>query len=143
MFPRYNGKIKKRQIIFRNQLEGCITSAASSSSLKEIFSYINYPNILVWGKICSINIPKVRIWQVLGRLLLAGVPTQQLKCRWLQSCVTFWSHQMDVVGLHRTWECIEAISHIPRPTNRSELRTFLGSITYFGHFIQKLHFICF
>ncbi|XP_026752395.2 uncharacterized protein K02A2.6-like [Galleria mellonella] len=83
-----------------------------------------------------------RVRAVLQRLQDLGLKSQISKCAWLQDSVTFLGHKIDRHGLHPTTERIEAIKKMPLPTNTTELRAFLGSITYYGRFIDNLHMRC-
>ncbi|XP_063370250.1 uncharacterized protein K02A2.6-like [Cydia amplana] len=83
-----------------------------------------------------------RVKTVLKRLQDAGVKSQVNKCAWLQESVTFLGHKIDASGLHPTEERINAIKNMPIPANTTELRALLGSLTYYGRFIDSLHMRC-
>ena len=83
-----------------------------------------------------------RVQQVLQRLYEAGIKTHTSKCAWLQDSTVFLGHRIDKEGLHPTNEHIKAIQDMRTPTNTSELRSFLGSITYYGKFIPNLQVNC-
>lgn len=83
-----------------------------------------------------------RLREVLRRLQAAGVKTQRSKCDLLRTSVTYLGHKIDQYGLHPTGERVEAIKQMPLPQNSTQLRSFLGSITYYGRFIKNLHVKC-
>ena len=75
---------------------------------------------------------------VLERLTAHGVVLKQEKCFFLQSSVDFLGHTVDAEGLHPTAEKLKAVLEAPAPQNVQELRSFLGLINYYGHFISNL-----
>ena len=56
--------------------------------------------------------------------------------------VTYLGHRIDYEGLHPTEERVKAIKQMPSPTNTTELRSFLGSVTYNGRFVKNLQVKC-
>ncbi|KAK9731508.1 hypothetical protein QE152_g13609 [Popillia japonica] len=79
------------------------------------------------------------------RLQHAGLRTQKTKCTWLQDEITFLGHRIDKDGVHPTNKRIKrirALQGMKAPTDSTELRSFLGSITYYGRFIENLHVKC-
>lgn len=83
-----------------------------------------------------------RLREVLRRLQASGIKTQKSKCDWLRSSITYLGHKIDAEGLHPTEDRIEAIKQMPVPKNTTQLRSFLGTITYYGRFIENLHVTC-
>ncbi|XP_052750706.1 uncharacterized protein K02A2.6-like [Galleria mellonella] len=108
------------------------------SGLDGVVCYLD--DILITAGTRQEHIKRVRT--VLQRLQKAGIKSQISKCSWLQESVTFLGHKIDKNGLHPTSERVEAIKKMPTPTNVAELRSFLGSITYYGRFIDNLHVRC-
>jgi hypothetical protein len=45
-------------------------------------------------------------------------------------------HLIDAQGLHPTQEKIKAVSEAPRPQNVSQLRSFIGLLTYYSKFLH-------
>ena len=97
-------------------------------------------DILIMASTRGLHLQRLR--QVFERLRSAGLRTQRSKCTWFQKSISFLGHVIDAEGLHPTSEHITAIREMPSPTNTSELRSFLGSITYYSRFIENLHVIC-
>ncbi|XP_059059126.1 uncharacterized protein K02A2.6-like [Achroia grisella] len=108
------------------------------SGLDGVVCYLD--DILITAENRHEHIKRVRT--VLQRLQEAGIKSQITKCFWLQESVTFLGHKIDKNGLHPTSERVEAIKKMPTPMNVAELRSFLGSITYYGRFIDNLHVRC-
>ena len=69
--------------------------------------------------------------RVLSRLKEVGLRLNRRKCLFLQPSVTYLGYRIDAEGLHPT-ECkIQAINNAPRPQNRTELKSYLGLLTYY------------
>lgn len=83
-----------------------------------------------------------RVQQVLQRLYEAGIRTHVSKCEWMQDSTVFLGHRIDRYGLHPTNAHIESIRDMRTPRNTTELRSFLGSITYYSKFIPNLQIKC-
>ena len=47
-------------------------------------------------------------------------------------------HKIDSTGLHPTAEKIKAVVKAPRPQNVSELKSFLGLLNYYSHFLPNI-----
>nr|XP_022906799.1 uncharacterized protein K02A2.6-like [Onthophagus taurus] len=82
----------------------------------------------------DLNQHSQRLHQVLQRLQNAGIRTQKSKCHLFKNNVTFLGHRIDEKGLHPTQEKLEAIKQMAAPTNTTELRSFLGAISYYMNF---------
>lgn len=67
---------------------------------------------------------------LLQRLRKNGVKFNKGKCKFRQHKVNYLGHRIDEHGLHPKDGNLEAISKAPLPRNVSELRCYLGLITY-------------
>ena len=76
--------------------------------------------------------------EVLRRLAKAGLRANQGKCRFLAPAVDYLGHRIDNQGLHPIVEKVEAIRDAPAPTNVSELRSYLGLLTYYSKFLPNM-----
>ena len=76
--------------------------------------------------------------QVLMRLKLAGLQAKKKKCSFLQASVEYLGHRIDAEGLHPTNEKVRAVKEAPNPSNKTELRSFLGLINYYAKFLPNL-----
>ena len=72
--------------------------------------------------------------EVLGRLERAGLRAQKQKCKFMSSSVTYLGHMIDQHGLHPLQEKVRAVKDAPYPKNMSELKSFLGLLTYYSKF---------
>ena len=73
--------------------------------------------------------------EVLKRMKQHNIRLKRSKCRFLQDSVEYLGHVIDRNGLHTSSDKVEAA---PRPKNVRELQAFLGSIHYYGKFMQNL-----
>jgi hypothetical protein len=79
---------------------------------------------------------------VFACLRRAVIRKQKEKCRFMQTSVKYLGHQIDAAGIHPTDDRLRAIRDMIRPTNRTQLRSFLGAINYYAKFIPQLQTRC-
>ena len=72
------------------------------------------------------------------RLEKAGLRLNKKKCQFLASEVTYLGYRIDNEGLHPTNEKIRAVQLAPEPINVTELKSYLGLLTYYGRFLPHL-----
>ena len=75
---------------------------------------------------------------VLARLEQAGLRLKMSKCTFMAPSVVYLGHTIDAQGLHPTADKVNAIRNAPAPTNVTELRAYLGLLTYYGKFLPQL-----
>ena len=75
---------------------------------------------------------------VLSKLESAGLRLKRDKCEFMAPSVIYLGHKIDKYGLHPTEEKVRAIHNAPEPTNVSELKSFLGLLTYYSKFLRNL-----
>ena len=80
----------------------------------------------------------IRLEQVLLRLRSANLKIQPSKCHFANHEVNFLGFKVTKDGLRPNQERVEAISHLPPPTNVTETRRFLGFVSYYRRFIKNL-----
>lgn len=76
--------------------------------------------------------------EVLKRLAQAGLRVQKHKCKFMASSVTYLGHVIDAQSLHPLPDKVEAIQQAPAPRNVTELKLYLGLLTYYGKFLPNL-----
>ena len=76
--------------------------------------------------------------RVLRTLEEAGLRLNKFKCEFLQPSIEYLGHIIDEQGIHPTEEKVRAIKEAPTPTNVTELRSFLGMLTYYSKFLPNL-----
>ena len=75
--------------------------------------------------------------QVLSRLEAAGLRLKKNKCTLMAESVTYLGHRIDK-DLHPTQEKVEAVQNAPTPKNVSELKSYLGLLSYYAKFLPNL-----
>ena len=97
-------------------------------------------DIIVGGKTKQEHITLLR--EVFLRLQRINVRIKKAKCKFMVTEVTYLGHRIDEHGIHPTEEHIEALRQMPTPTNKKELRSFLGSMNFYSRFIPQLQSMC-
>ena len=93
-------------------------------------------DILIWGDTLEIN--QSRTKQVLEVIRNYGLKLNKSKCVFNAHEITFLGHQISSKGLSPDPVKVIAISDMPYPNNKSEIKTFLGMVAYLGKFITHL-----
>ena len=78
-----------------------------------------------------------RLRSVFERLRDAGLKLKSSKCVFLQRQVSFLGHVVSAEGIQTDPEKIAAVRDWPTPTSISELKGFLGLVTYYRRFIPS------
>ena len=89
-------------------------------------------NILVSGK--SEEEHPSALEQVLNRLEEAGLLLNRGKCVFMAESVAYLGHIVDAQGLHPNPDKVRAIEEVPPPQCISELKSYLGLLTYYSKF---------
>ena len=102
--------------------------------LKDISGVVLYlDDILITGKSHTEHMENLR--EVLKRLRETGLRLQQDKCQFMKDSVVYLGHRIDKDGLHSTEEKVRAIRDAPIPRGISELKAYLGMLTYYSKFL--------
>ncbi len=75
---------------------------------------------------------------VLGRLNTAGVRLKKSKCQFMAPEVEYLGHRINSDGLHPTVDKIKAIQDAPQPQNVTELKSFLGFLSYYSKVLPNM-----
>ncbi|UYV83435.1 K02A2.6-like [Cordylochernes scorpioides] len=75
---------------------------------------------------------------VLQRIQEAGLKLRKDKCSFLAPSLEYLGHKIAKEGLQPLPSKVEAIQGAPSPTNLTELRAFLGLLTYYSRFIPNM-----
>ncbi|XP_058977362.1 uncharacterized protein K02A2.6-like [Musca domestica] len=98
---------------------------------------INYlDDIIVFGKTEAEHDGNLK--EVLAILEKANVMLNKDKCIWKARRLLFLGHILSDKGINPDPEKIDTIMNFRPPTNKEELRSFLGLVTYLGKFIPDL-----
>ena len=76
--------------------------------------------------------------EVLDRIEKAGLLLQRSKCLFMPPSVVYLGHRIDAQGLHPLTEKVKAIQEAPKPNNVSELKAYLGLLSYYSKFLPNL-----
>ena len=76
--------------------------------------------------------------EVFDRLAKAGLKVKKRKCKFMAPSVSYLGHVIDEKGLHPLPEKVEAIRQAPTPKDVTELKSYLGLLTYYGRFLPNL-----
>ena len=76
--------------------------------------------------------------EVFKRLAKAELKVKRHKCKFMVPSVPYLGHVIDEKGLHPLPEKVEAICQAPTPKNVTELKSYLGLLTYYGKFLLNL-----
>ncbi len=93
-------------------------------------------DILITGVSIDDHLSNVR--KVLSRLDAAGVRLHKDKCTFMSTQVKYLGHIIDAKGLHPTPDRANAIQDAPSPTTVTELKSFLGLLSYYRKFLPNL-----
>nr|VZI00654.1 unnamed protein product [Spirometra erinaceieuropaei] len=80
-----------------------------------------------------------RVCAVLERVQEYGFRLRANKCQFFLDSIKCLGFVFDVTGHHPDPESIRAIQRMPAPKNVSQLRSFLGLISYYSAFLPSLH----
>eukprot|EP00731_Ephydatia_muelleri_P032647 Em0024g191a len=101
---------------------------------KKVVYYMD--DILVTGKTRQQHEQNLRA--VFQRLQQYGLRVNLPKCRFFQESLEFLGHNVSSEGIRPTKERVEGIQNAAVPRNKSELKSFLGLMTYNARFLPAL-----
>lgn len=93
-------------------------------------------DVIIGGKTEREHIDALKL--VFQRLLENGLKLKKSKCVFLAEEVTYLGYIISREGIKADKSKIEAITNMEQPRNVSELRSFLGTVNFFGRFIKNL-----
>ena len=91
-------------------------------------------DIIVYGRTWEEHMRNLEL--VLQRVGQAGLKLKPKKCQLCQKRVKFLGHYVSAEGVEVNPEKIKAVVEMPRPTNVTGLRAFLGLTSYYRKFIK-------
>ena len=114
--------------IFQRYMESLL------QGIPNVIVYID--DILITGKTESEHLSTLS--KVLTKLEEAGLRAHRSKCKFMAKSVVFLGHMIDEHGVHPVKEKIQAIREAPVPRNVSELKSYLGLLTYYSKFLPNM-----
>ena len=100
------------------------------------FVYVYLDDILVFSETKKDHESHLR--KVLQTLQDSGLYLNAKKCIIAEEKVEFLGHSIGADGVGVMDSKVEAIINLPRPTNRKELKRFIGLVNYYFHHIPRL-----
>ena len=92
-------------------------------------------DILVTGASHEEHVSNLK--EVLSRLQQAGLRLRKDKCEFMVSSVKYLGHIIDANGLHPAPDKLKAVKNAPAPQNVTELKAYLGLLTYYSKFLNQ------
>jgi len=92
-------------------------------------------DILITGKDDQDHLKSLE--EVLSRLARVGLRAKRHKCKFMMTSVSYLGYVIDAEGLHPVLGKIQAIKDAPIPNNITELKSYLGLLSYYGKFLQN------
>ena len=93
-------------------------------------------DILITGTTNDEHLASLR--EVLSRMEKAGLRLKETKCKFFQEEIEYLGFNIDAEGIHPTSSKLEAITSAPAPENVSELKSYLGLLSYYSKFLPNL-----
>ena len=93
-------------------------------------------DILITGASAEEHAPNLT--QVLSRLQEAGLCLRKDKCEFMVPTVCYLDHVIDASGLHPSTDKLEAVRDAPTPKNTTDLKAYLGLLTYYSKFLPNM-----
>ena len=93
-------------------------------------------DILITGATREEHVQNLR--NVMARLQKFGLRVNASKCKYFQPELEFLGHRITPLGISPTKQRVVDVLQAPVPTNKSELKSFLGLMTYNAKFIPSV-----
>ena len=111
-------------LLMRNILRG----------IKNVVNYLDDLQIVILGwENCL-----AKTNEVLTRLIEYGVTLSPEKCEFGKISTEILGFMIDRHGIHVCPNKVQAIAQLPRPTNKDQVRSVLGSLVYYRQFVPNL-----
>ena len=76
--------------------------------------------------------------EVFSRMQQAGLQLKKSKCVFMSPSVEYLGYVIDKDGLHPSQQKVKAVKNAPRPNNTTELKAYLGLLTYYERKYSQL-----
>lgn len=113
---------------FQRVMEKCV----GSLHLKEVLVFLD--DLIVFSS--SLEEHEERLMKVLSKLKEFGLKLSPDKCRFFMKSVKYLGHIVSENGVETDPDKISALTTWPKPTNISELKSFLGFTGYYRRFVK-------
>ena len=120
----------------------CNAPATFQRVMNEVFQdligkglYVYIDDIVIYSKTFEEHMRLLQ--EILSRLRRHCLYLKSKKCTIAAEQVDLLGHVVDVDGVRPSPSKIKSVAEYPHPTNKTELRAFLGLIGYYRHFIKN------
>ena len=113
---------------FQRLMEKCV----GDLHLNEVLVFLD--DLIVFSE--TLEEHEARLMKVLTRLRDYGLKLSPEKCHFFKTSVKYLGHVIDAQGVHTDPDKVSALKTWPRPTNRQELKCFLGFAGYYRRFVE-------
>lgn len=79
-----------------------------------------------------------RLEEVLTRLSKYNMRVNFEKCEFMANEIEYCGYKINKSGIHKIQNKIDAIVNMPEPTNKDEVRAYIGLVNYYGRFLKNL-----
>ena len=114
--------------IFQRAIDGLI------KGIPHVAAYMD--DILITGETQQEHLQN--LVAVLERLKTSGAKLKKPKCLLMVQEVEYLGHKVNSDGIHPTADKIKAIQDAPLPRNVTELKSFLGLLSYYSKFLPNM-----
>lgn len=130
------GTFKVKRLPFGVKVASAIFQKTLENLLRGIPNVVVYQDdITVTGKNFNEHIKTLKL--VLTKMQSVGLKVNKKKCQFFQEKISYLGFDIDKFGLSENKDRIKNVLNAPRPTNVSELRSFIGMINHHSKFIPK------
>ena len=103
--------------------------------LRQVISELVHYGIIVFSWIPEEHL--VRLQAVFDKLKAAGLKLKPWKCELFKKQINYLGHVVGHKGVATNPDKIKAVTEWPRPTTVTEVRSFLGFVSYYRRFISN------
>lgn len=101
--------------------------------LPNVANYLD--DIILWGRTQTEHDDTLKA--VVQRLQDAGLKLNQSKCQFNKTSLRFLGHTVNAQGIQPDEDHLSAILHAPAPKDASQLRSFIGLLSWYNKFIPN------
>lgn len=106
----------------------------------EAYAKAYFDDIIIFSKDVTSHLAHIE--SVFRTLIAFDIKLKRIKCQFLRESITFCGYLITRDKISRDSKFTEAIANIQRPSNVSELQSFLGLANYGGRFVANFADIC-
>ena len=114
---------------FQRLLESCL------GELHLNWCIIYLDDIIVFSRTPEEHLHRLKV--VLNKLEAAGLKMKPSKCDLFKQQINYLGHVVSKEGVSTDPENIKAVTEWPQPTTMTEVRSFLGFVSYYRRFIPS------